>query len=210
MRRENTRRSKEPLRRPGGRSARVVDGVLRATLAEIDRVGYAAMRVEDVAARSGVNKTTVYRRWPTKAALVTAAIQLVKAPTEIADTGDLARDLSEAFIASLCRAEAPELRGLLRMVQTERGNPEVDALVQKLRETQADGRRARLRAAIAGGELPRGVDLELVQQLLASVVFGPLLRLGQRVEADYVRKAVDLVLAGARARRAPRDAVADE
>jgi len=199
MPRENTRRSKEPLRRPGGRSARVVDAVLRATLSEIDRVGYAAMRVEDVAVRSGVNKTTVYRRWPTKAALVTSAIQLVKAPTEIADTGDLARDLSEAFVAALCRAETPELRGLLRMVQTERGNPEVDALVQKLRETQADGRRARLRSAMAAGDLPKTIDLELVQQLLANAIFGPLLRLGQRVEADYVRKAVDLILAGARA-----------
>jgi AcrR family transcriptional regulator len=169
------------------------------TLAELDRVGYGAMRVEDVAARSGVNKTTVYRRWPTKSTLVAAAAQTVKAPVLIKDTGDVARDLSDAFIESLCRVDAPELRGLLRMIQTERGNPEVDALVRNLRETQAELRRARLRAAVAQGELPKTVDVELVQQLLASAVFGPLVRLGEHVEADYVRRVVELVLAGARA-----------
>jgi AcrR family transcriptional regulator len=37
---------------------------VEATAEELSRVGYAAMRVEDVAARSGVHKTTIYRRWP--------------------------------------------------------------------------------------------------------------------------------------------------
>ena len=58
--------------RSRGRSARVVQEVLTATAEELGRSGYAALRIEDVAERAGVNKTTIYRRWPTKAALVKA------------------------------------------------------------------------------------------------------------------------------------------
>ena len=69
----NTRRTEGV--RVKGRAARVVSDVLIATAEELTRVGYAAFRVEDVAARSGVNKTTIYRRWPTKPELVTAAVR---------------------------------------------------------------------------------------------------------------------------------------
>jgi AcrR family transcriptional regulator len=185
--------------RTGGRSARVVDDVLRATLAEIDRVGYVALRIEDVAARSGVNKTTIYRRWPTKPELVGAAVLAVKGMTAIEDTGNLESDFTKSFVDSLCHAEASEGRGLLRMVQLEGEHPEVNVLVRELREVSAEVRRVRLRAAIKRGELPRGADIELVQAVLSSAVFGPLLRLGDRVPPDQVARIVALVLAGARA-----------
>lgn len=69
---ERTRRTGRV--RTGGRAEQVVQRVFATTLAELSRVGYQAMRVDDVAERSGVNKTTIYRRWPTKAQLVTAAM----------------------------------------------------------------------------------------------------------------------------------------
>ena len=51
-----------------------MQGVLSAVLQELSRVGYRGLRIEDVALRAGVNKTTVYRRWPTKIELVRAAL----------------------------------------------------------------------------------------------------------------------------------------
>jgi DNA-binding transcriptional regulator YbjK len=57
--------------RTGGRSARVREAILAATFRELIDSGYAAMSVEAVAARAGVNKTTIYRRWPTLDDLVT-------------------------------------------------------------------------------------------------------------------------------------------
>ena len=84
----------------------MVKSVLEAAIAEIARVGYAALRVDEVAARAGVNKTTVYRRWPTKPALVTAAIRsLFGVQTEPPDTGALEGDLMPS-----CRRAAAKVR----------------------------------------------------------------------------------------------------
>src|SRR5262249_40598485 len=90
---DHARRTGERRARIGGRSERVVRAVLAATTAELGRVGYAALRMEDVATTAGVNKTTVYRRWPTKADLVGAAMRGLGAPAQPApDTGSLRGD----------------------------------------------------------------------------------------------------------------------
>src|SRR5579871_6243993 len=75
--------------RSGGRSARIVAAVLDAAIDALSRASYAAVSIEDVAAAAGVNKTTVYRRWPTRAALVGAALARLAAAPEAADTGAL-------------------------------------------------------------------------------------------------------------------------
>src|SRR5689334_17439746 len=79
--------------RTRGRSARVVEEVLKATLEEIGQRGYQTMRIEDVAARSGVNKTTIYRRWPTKLDLLAAAVRHFAPVPDPPETGTLRGDL---------------------------------------------------------------------------------------------------------------------
>ena len=61
--------------------------MLRTTLEVLGDRGYAGLRVEDVAAKAGVNKTTIYRRWPTRADLVIAALTALAAPPQAAETG---------------------------------------------------------------------------------------------------------------------------
>ena len=68
------KRTEECEKRELVRGEPVVQRVLDATIAEMARVGYRALRIEDVAARAGVNKTTVYRRWPEKGALLREAL----------------------------------------------------------------------------------------------------------------------------------------
>ena len=66
----STRTSEQPgptRSRPGGRSARVRAGVLAAARELVAEQGYEPVSIEQIAARAGVHKTTVYRRWPTKA-----------------------------------------------------------------------------------------------------------------------------------------------
>ena len=80
--------------RTGGRSERVREAVLAAALHELTVNGYAALSVEAVASRAGVNKTTIYRRWPTLDdllvdALMTWSHDAIPGP----DTGSIETDL---------------------------------------------------------------------------------------------------------------------
>jgi len=80
--------------RAGRRGAVVRRAVLAATLAELGEGGYASLGIERVAARAGVHKTTVYRRWPDRESLVTdALLELAADDFAIPDTGDVDRDL---------------------------------------------------------------------------------------------------------------------
>lgn len=81
--------------RRGARGSRIVDSVLAATLAELSAHGYAAFTIEGVANAAGVNRTTIYRRWPDRASLMGAALQPLLARYDgIPDTGSALGDLS--------------------------------------------------------------------------------------------------------------------
>ena len=88
--------TKKPLRRDRGRprGAPVVDAVLDETLRLLEREGLAGLRIEAVAEAAGVNKTSIYRRWPTRASLVAAAITRAQSHlTAPPATGTVAGDL---------------------------------------------------------------------------------------------------------------------
>src|SRR3954451_5268102 len=82
--------------RPGGRTARVRAAVLAAVEAELAERGYDGLSIDGVAARSGVHRTTVYRRWRTVDGLLVDLLATAAddawAPT---DTGSLEGDLGE-------------------------------------------------------------------------------------------------------------------
>src|SRR5205085_4108016 len=86
--------------RVGGRSARVVAAVLQTTLEVLGQAGYNGLRIEDVALQAGVNKTTIYRRWPTRADLVIAALTTLAVPPTAIETGSLESDLSATFMTA--------------------------------------------------------------------------------------------------------------
>jgi AcrR family transcriptional regulator len=179
-----------------GRAERVVNLVLRAAAKELTRVGYAHLRVEDVAARSGINKTTIYRRWPTKAELVAAALREVAAKTAPIDTGTLRGDLRESLREALARGRHPWGRGIMRILQTERTAPDIDALAHRLRDEQHEKRVAMVNRGIARGELPKGVDPDLVVDLVTAPVLRRVFTFGEAIDAAYIDRVLDVVLAG--------------
>jgi AcrR family transcriptional regulator len=191
------RRRTEGVRR-GGRSARVVEAVLRATVEELGTVGYTALRVEDVAARSRVNKTSIYRRWPSKVELVAAALQNHARSFESPNTGRLRDDLLEVGRHMAAKMETPLGRGLARMLQMERGQPELDAVIRELRAEHICARAAIVERAIARGELPASTDPALVAEMVGAPISSRLLHSGVPVDDRFIEAVVDMVLAGAR------------
>jgi AcrR family transcriptional regulator len=69
--------------RPGPRSHRLVEKVRNATMAELARVRFAGLAIEEVAKAANVSRTTIYRRRPSKGALLLAALEPGSASTTI-------------------------------------------------------------------------------------------------------------------------------
>ncbi len=84
----------DEMKRPGGRTRRVREAVFAASLAELADVGWGSLSVERIADRSGVHKTTIYRRWGTADHVVLEALlERGSAKIPVPDTGDVTRDM---------------------------------------------------------------------------------------------------------------------
>jgi AcrR family transcriptional regulator len=90
------------------RGAELYAAIFQATLAELAEVGYSRLAMERIAARAGASKTSLYKRWPSRAELVVAALQHQGAQPEAApDTGNLRDD-----VLTLLRRAAARLDGV--------------------------------------------------------------------------------------------------
>lgn len=183
----------------------MVDQVLSTTIELLGQVGYGALRIDEVAARSGVNKTTIYRRWPTKSQLVAAALRQHHIHKEPRDTGDLERDLTDMFIASLSSVDLDLTRGLMRMTLFEQLDPELQAIRAEARENVLAMRKPRLDAAVKRGELPPKTDTELLLSLMSTTIYSRLLMFQEMPTPELVSDVVRMMLAGARVRWASPD-----
>ncbi len=192
----NTRRTEGV--RVKGRAARVVSDVLIATAEELSRVGYASLRVEDVASRSGVNKTTIYRRWPTKPELVGAALRAVWESPEVPDTGSLRTDLLTSLKKTTAFAVSPIGRGLTRVIQVERAHPELEPIARSLREDFRNIRELLVQRGIARQELPPSTDARFLTDLVTAPIFYRLFTEGEAVDATFIENVIDVVLCGVR------------
>jgi AcrR family transcriptional regulator len=192
--------------RLGGRSERVVRDVTRATATELARVGYAELRVEDVAVQAGVNKTTVYRRWPTKADLVGAALRAISEPSgELPDLGSAHLDLLALLREKVERSSTCEGLSIHRVMALEMDHPEVAAIAQSLRQEHRAPFFAVIERAVARGELPEGSDPDLMVEMIMGPVFNKLLRRREPVDDAFLVAVVNMVVLAAKGGGAVRD-----
>ncbi len=183
----------------GGRSQRIVGRVLDAALVELARSGYHGFRMDVVASRAAVNKTTIYRRWPSRAALVTALVERMRAPlreSPLPDTGALESDLVEAFTRRFTVGEKTEGRAWARLLE-ERYRPEVEAIIGAAVAERRHEWRSMVTRGIDRGELPPGTPVQLVLDLVRAIVDSR--RSAGRLDSSWLTLAVRTVLAGARA-----------
>ncbi|HXN32243.1 MAG TPA: TetR/AcrR family transcriptional regulator [Polyangiaceae bacterium] len=180
--------------RPGGRSARIVAGVLRATAEELARVGYAALRVEDVARAAKVNKTTVYRRWPTKMQLVTEALRRERERCIVTpDTGSVREDLRIMLHAFAEQGRTPLARAWL----SELGNAEVRTIMRGFRHHVESEWVTVIARGMARGELSADISPLLLVEIVVAPVTGRLVRGEELPTDDFCAQVINLVLAGA-------------
>ena len=185
-------------KRPGGRAARVRTAVLQAAGELLTEVGYDKMSVEDVAARAGVHKTTVYRRWPTKAELTADAAELHSADAvPIPDTGELASDLR--LLAREVVANIGNEGGARRSRSIAAAAATSDELMTAMHGFWAHRLALSgqvVERAIERGELPASLDPNLVIETVIGPLWVRLLLTGEPITEDLADRVVDLVIAG--------------
>ena len=183
--------------RPAGGSDAVVHAILRTTLEQLGRRGYAALSIDQVATAAEVNKTTIYRRWPTKGELVVAAVVACReAQPRFVPTGQLRDDLLSLLRNKARTISTPRQRAISSAINTL--DPSISAaLLQELRRRRYTMPRDVVEAAVARGELPAETDTEFLTQLLLAPIFYRSLVLRETVPDDLIVRTIDTVLAGA-------------
>ena len=195
--RTKTRRTKGVL---GGRSERVVEQVLIATVAELAASGYRAFRMDVVSASAKVNRTTIYRRWPRKALLVAAAVQWMRRfvhDVPLPDTGSLERDLADAFRRKVSFKDRVEGQAWARLL-AEKHDPEVSAVIGDAVKERSDAWYTMITRAVARGELPNGTDPRLLLTMLGAIVDAWNASASGGLKPELLEAAVRTVVAGAR------------
>lgn len=189
---------KKAARRGRPRSERAHQAILAAAIELVREVGYDAVAMDAIAARAGVGKATVYRRWKAKEPLVCEALEQIMRGIPVPDTGDARADLRALMREQRSLYADPATRGLLsglvaamarsqRIAAVVRGSfykARHDAMIEVLRRAQ--GRR----------ELRKGVDLEVALDLFNGPLFYRFLFTGAALDDEFADAVIDAFLEG--------------
>ena len=171
--------------------ARILDQVLDLLASH----GYAGLTLDELASRSGVAKTTILRRWPSKAAVAAAGVErLALQSVDVPDSGTLWGDLHallHAAVDTFARGRGQFVPRLLREVGH---HPEITDLLFTVIHTRRQAYRRVLALAVARGELPPTGDQELLIDLLIGPIWTRLLITRDPITSEYVDSVVETVL----------------
>ena len=180
-------------RRPGGRTARVTRAILDAAVEEVAAVGYDGFTFDGVAERAGVHRTSVYRRWPDKTALLVDAL-LASAASDVPqpDTGSLEADLRQLLDSVVTNLAQPTTRALLRAAAAEsETTPEIGRIARAFWTHRIALAAELVRRAQRRGEAPADLDAEHVIELLIAPLFLRLLVTGGPIDGAFADRLVD-------------------
>jgi AcrR family transcriptional regulator len=185
--------------RPGGRTARTRAAVLDATITELVRDGYRALAVDAVAARAGVNRTTVYRRWGGREGLVADAVETFAASqARVPDTGDVDEDLRRWAGSILVTLGTPESAAVVRALFGG-DSPRLRELRQRWWAVRAALVVPVVERAVERGQLPAGTDPVEVVKHVAAPLYYRLLVLDDELTAAAADLAAAVTAAAAHA-----------
>jgi AcrR family transcriptional regulator len=180
------------------RSERAHQAILTAARELLIEEGFASLRLEHVAARAGVGKATIYRRWASKEALAQDLLTQLAGPhIEVADTGSTREEMLAA-VTNPMRAVTetdfgPVIRAMLSQIAS---NPRVG---DPFRATVVGARRAEITKVIerglTRGDLRADADPGVATELLVGPVYFRLM-FGGVLDLEFAEQIVDSVMRG--------------
>jgi AcrR family transcriptional regulator len=171
--------------------------ILRNAFRQLVDVGYGGLSIEAVAADAGVAKTTIYRRFPTKADLVIASLRAAAPfaglPPDLESRAALDLFVRSAVVALIDSGAARVLGSLL--VEEQRQPGMLDVFREQIIEPRRGLVELMLRRGIERGELRADIDPLVVTELVAGAVFAHHVILGHVSDDSWVRSVVEHVWA---------------
>ena len=189
----------KPSRDEVSRSARARSAILRATADLLDRVGFAAMTIEDVATQAGAGKATVYRRWPSKGALAMDAIMAeIGGATPFPDTGSVVEDFRVQLPAAARVFNRPRVRRMfIGVIFEAQDNPELrEAFIVRYMNPRRVHAREAIRRGIARGELRPNFDDDLLFDQILGAFYVRMLVIGSALDQRFTDELVSQVFTG--------------
>lgn len=182
-----------------GRVRRSRDRVLTASFELLSETGVGGFSVDEVARRCGVAKTTIYRHWPTREALVIDACSRISADQDVPDTGSLEGDVTAILehIAHLL-GTARWSSVVPSIIDVAERDPQFATVHSQIQQGHAAPLREVLQRAVARGELPETTDCAATVAALLGPLFYRRWFSRESIDERFVREIISLVLAGRR------------
>ena len=189
----------DAARRPGRpRSERAEQSIIEATIEALAERGIDGVHCEDVAARAGVGKATLYRRWGGKEDLLIAAFAAMKRPLPEPRGESLREDL--IVLLTVIAADADDPRFAQQYALLHGAGERYPRLVARYREQVVEPRRELvrvvLRRGIETGELRADIDVEVAMLMLTGAVMARGKHDPTPAAPGFVDRAVDELLRG--------------
>jgi AcrR family transcriptional regulator len=193
-----TDNNKKPPGRP--RSTRSYQAILQAALELLAEVGFDAMSIDAIAARAGVGKTTIYRRYSGKAELVADAIESLRQDVVIPNTGYLWSDL-DVLIENAAQVSLSPLgrQTVAMIISSASSNPQFAQIYwTKYMQPRRQAFAAVLERAKARNEIQADLDPGLVFDTMSGIMLYALIfQPTSESWVEYVRRALKLLFKGA-------------
>ena len=184
-------------RRTGGRSARVREAVLKATLDAVAERGADAVSISEIARQAEVHETSIYRRWPTKEHLVLdALLDYSEAKVPIPDTGALRDDLVAFATAVTAYLNSQLGRTLARSMAVAGDDDTLATGRAQFWKSRLDLASAMIARAKDRGEVPADLDTALALELVIAPLHFRALLTRQPFDEHAIARLVDVLLSG--------------
>jgi AcrR family transcriptional regulator len=179
----------------------VAESVFAAAIAELSARDYADISVESIAARAGVHKTTVYRRWGSKAEIIRQALAgAAVAGIPVPDAGNLADDLRALARAVQAVLSAPEGAAITRsLIVGGMTSPEIAGLMSQFWAARLAAISVIVDRAAKRRELPADTDPAALMHALVAPLYYELLVTRAPVTEQDADRAAAAAVAAARA-----------
>jgi AcrR family transcriptional regulator len=179
------------------------EAIRQATLDLALEVGFSDLTIEAIAARAGVGKHTIYRRWPSKGPLFLDAVLSLNAPAlEYLDTGDVVADLRTQVHAAIDLLGRPPFGPLYRALlgEAQHDSAIAAAVNERFITPQTQRTVARLEVARDQGQISADFDLNLAMAIWSGPLYFQFLITQEPLTHEYADRVLEALFAGMRPR----------